>query len=1032
MSLSHLLAQTRPMVEQFNIDALTSPSPNYVIFFSVSTGQERAHTELAGGKTLDDAWLAGARALQRWSKKEAKAPIWMRVDVVNHVEALRWDALQSKLRKTKRNYFRFGLSFTPTFEFAILEQEIAANALLYMGTEGVATPNSKNLANYSQQRFGRELQWPDDPAQPIWRFTTCGVFSDGNQTLRIESQGAHSGYRQLPHWQDELEPMIHSASDYLARQIKKSGRYHYGWFPCFDRAIPTYNALRHASSTYALLEGWEVTQNEAQFAAIERALSDLSATLIRTYTLPEGGEADFLIDTGDEIKLGGNAVCILAMAKYTELTGNRQYLAQMERLANGIAFMQYAETGGFSHVLNAADLSLKAEHRIIYYDGEAAFALMRLYGLTKAPRWLERVERAMGYFIAQKHWQAHDHWLSYCVNELTLYRPEERYFQFGLDNVRGHLDFVLNRVTTYPTLLELMMAAQHMIARLQKDEKHRHLLADFDLEMFSRALEYRARYLANGFFWPELAMFFKKPQKIVGSFFIRHHSYRVRIDDVEHYLSGYVAYRKYLQGGQPEASAPVRKQQLVFLGSNFRHEGNGIEISTIRRCALFIRELGIKPMVIISSWNPALAATVKQLHQNGKLPQPVEAMTVYDWLPDMLMRGELRPLPEGPAGKVIKTRRDSAGKIEALRYSKDNGHVSHEDFVHPQTRQIMLRRTYRTDQGNTFLEAIHLSFADHVHTYATEGAFAAAMLTHNLDKTTTWHFLVDKNLAWREFVCSEPKNTLHATLSAVIHSTHRLDNGRYKQAYRHLWEDEKRLDRILVLTHQQHDELAQEITGAHRLRTIPHHLDNALTEGTREKTASQRVLFMARYSPEKQHQLLFSAFARVVKQLPEAELHTWGNGALKETLADWVKQNGLDHNIYLHGFSADLEAIHRQSNCAVLCSNHEGFSLFALESLAYGTPQVSFDIKYGPRDLLQDSGAGVLVKANDEQALANALIDLLSDPVKLKAMQENAHRHAGRYSATAIARLWQTWWQEIQLLGEENPPQGSQSMPAGL
>ena len=1025
MSLSHLLAQTRSRIEKFNIGALASPYPNCVIFFSVSTAQERAHIELACGKTLDDAWLVGASALQRWSKKKAKDPIWMRVDVVNHIEALRWDNLQSKLHKTKRNYFRFGLSFTPTFEFAILEQEIAANALLYMGTEGVATPNSKNLANYSQQRFGCELQWPDNPEQKIWRFKTCSVFSDGNQTRPLESQGRHSGYRQLPHWQDELEPMIHSASDYLARQIKKSGRYHYGWFPCFDRVIPTYNTLRHASTTYALLEGWEVTQNEAQFAAIERALSDLSTSLIRTYTLPDGSKADFLIDTDDEIKLGGNAVCILAMAKYTELTKNRQYLAQMERLANGIAFMQYPETGGFIHVLNAADLSLKSEHRIIYYDGEAAFALMRLYGLTKAPPILERVERAMDYFIAQKHWQAHDHWLSYCVNELTLYRPEERYFQFGLDNVRGHLDFVLNRVTTYPTLLELMMATQRMIARLQKSSKHRHLLADFDLDKFFRALEYRARYLANGFFWPELAMFFKKPQKIVGSFFIRHHSYRVRIDDVEHYLSGYIAYHKYLQGGQQETFVPAHKQQLVFLGSNFRYEGNGVEIATIRRCTLFMRELGIKPMVIISNWNPELAQTVKQLYKNGKLSQPVTAMTVYDWLPDMLMGGELHPLPEGPLGKVIKTRRDSEGKIEALRYSNGH-HISHEDFVHPQTRQIMLRRTYRTNQGKTSLKAIHLSFAGQERTYATEGAFAAAMLTHNLNKATTWHFLVDKNLAWREFVCSEPKKRLHATVSAVIHSTHRLNNGHYKQAYKHLWEDEKRLDRILVLTHQQHDELAQEITGAHRLRRIPPHLDNVSTEVTREKIASQRVLFMARYSPEKQHQLLFRAFSRVVKQLPAAELHTWGNGELKETLADWVKQNGLDRNIYLHGFSADIEEIHRQSSCAVLPSDHEGFSLFLLESLAYGTPIVSFDIKYGPLDLLQGSGAGILVKSNDEQALANALIDLLSDPVKLKAMQENSRRHAECYSAKAIARLWQAWWQEIQLLGEENLPQDCQ------
>lgn len=1020
MSLSALLVQTRPMVDKLDTTELASPFPGHVLFFSVSTGQERAYTFQACGKTFDDAWLTGAQALQRWHKQSSKVPVWLRVDVVDHIEALRWDDLKSKLRHTKRNYFRFGISFSPSFEHALLEQEIAANALLYIGTEGVATPNNKNLANYSRQRFGIELQWPDDPEQFIWRFTTRAIFCDGHQVLPIESQGREAGYRELANWQDELEPMIGSASAYLARQVRPSGRYHYGWFPCFDRAIPTYNTLRHASSTYALLEAWEVTKNQKEFLAIESALHCLSTDLIRTYPLADGSDADFLIDTDDEIKLGGNAVSILALAKYTELTGDKRYLAQMERLANGILFMQNSSTGAFSHVLNAADLSLKAEHRIIYYDGEAAFALMRLYGVTQTPRWLESVERAMDYFIAQKHWQAHDHWLSYCINELTLYRPEARYYQFGLDNVSGHLDFVLNRVTTYPTLLELMMAAQRMIVRLQADSRHAHLLTGFNLEKFYRALEHRARYLANGFFWPELAMFFKNPQRIVGSFFIRHHSYRVRIDDVEHYLSGYVAYRKYLKGEHTTNLLPVPngKQQLVFLGGNFRYEGNGIEIAMIRRCALFIRELGIKPMVIISSWNPSLAEIVTELHHDGRLPQPIEAITVYDWLPGMLARGELRPINDDLAGKCIKTRKDNAGRIEARRYVDSRGYISHEDFISSETGDIMLRKIYRSDPQGSSLAGIRLLLAEEDRYFDTEGEFAAAMLIHNLNKETTWHFLIDKNAVWREFVCSQPKNHLYATMTSVIHSTHQLDNGQYKRAYRHLLQDENLLDRLLVLTRQQHDDLAMEIPAPQRLRTIPHHLDNVLMDEKWDKTVSQRVLFMARYSPEKRHQFLFNAFAKVVEKLPHAELHTWGTGALKAELSEWVMRNHLEKNIYIHGFSRELGEIHRQSACSVLCSDHEGFSLFALESLAYGTPLVSLDIKYGPRDLLKDSGAGIIVETDSEYALAEALINILADTEKLKKMQEHAYLHRNHYAERNVAQLWRTWWQEIQLIGD--------------
>ena len=556
MRLSHLLAKTRPallpVLEDLNKPSHEQHAPTAcVLFFSVCNGAERAHIEIARAPTWHQAWDLGQQALERWHRQQTLPLRWLRVDAVDQVQAQSWGELETELKDTKRNYFECGIAWDAQFTRAVLAIELGANALLYNNQETPCTPHAVNLKTYGKRRFGAELTWPAQADQTIWTFSTRAVFTDGENVHTIEHQGRHAGYRQVTDWGSErVRAIVHTASDFLARQVKSSGEYHYGWFPCFDRAIPHYNTLRHASSTDALLDGWSLTQRASDKAAIDRALEYLTRHLIVDAVLPNGDTAAFLVDTGDEIKLGGNAVCLLALVKYTELTGDRQHLPLMERLALGLQHMQDPVSGRFVHVLNHPDLSLKAEHRIIYYDGEAAFGLMRLYGLTRDPRWLAMVEKAFEHFIAAKHWKAHDHWLSYCVNELTLYKPDDRYYRFGLQNVSGHLDFVIERITTFPTLLELMMAAQKMIERLQADPERAHLLNGFDLAKFQRALEVRARYLLNGFFWPEVAMFFKHPNRIVGGFFIRHHSFRVRIDDVEHYLSGYVAYWKCVRARQ--------------------------------------------------------------------------------------------------------------------------------------------------------------------------------------------------------------------------------------------------------------------------------------------------------------------------------------------------------------------------------------------------------------------------------------------------------------------------------------------------
>jgi len=556
--LSDLLEKLRPALVE-RTKRVPQPWPRYTLFLSFSDGHRRAAVVHGSDDDVDALWLKVSADCRRLAQRRRMDVRWLRADWVTAVQPLTWKVLRASLKAFKRNYFRYGLALDARLEQAFLEGELNGNAMLYGGNNvGHAVLNEKNFRLYASRRFGATpLAFADNDC--VYLLSTEGLFCDrDHEPLPLYGTGWNAGRRIVPCDLTTVQGLIERGGNYLASQVGADGRFHYGWHPCFDRPINTYNALRHASSVYAMLEAWEVTRARSLEWAIHRALNYLCTTLIKRIDLSSGERAAFLVDVGNEIKLGGNGVCLLALVKYVELFGGGELVSLMEELALGIRHMQNPSTGEFVHVLSYPTLDVKEAFRIIYYDGEAAFGLMRLYKLTGDARWLGLVEKAFENFIAREHWKAHDHWLGYCVNELTQYRPEERYFRFGIRNIAGHLDFVLKRITTFPTLLELMMAAQRMIERIQRHPEHRHLLCEIDLEKFAKALEFRADYLMNGHFWPEYAMYFRNPARILGSYFIRHHAFRVRIDDVEHYLSGYVAYFYHLQSGASANSRPAR------------------------------------------------------------------------------------------------------------------------------------------------------------------------------------------------------------------------------------------------------------------------------------------------------------------------------------------------------------------------------------------------------------------------------------------------------------------------------------------
>jgi hypothetical protein len=528
---------------------LPKPYPSFVLFFSCSDGEDRAVVRIATGQSFESAWQNGMSAARALQLRQTGKHRWLRVDWPTALEETTWDQFRTLLGQTKRNYFRLGLALDEGFHCAFLEQELNANAMLYGGNQKPSAElNEKNFLIYTRYRFPGGPEPSFCGKEKIHLFTGTGAFFDGKSMHPLHPTGLDAGRRIVERLDSDLvHGLIRDASGFLARQVGPEGRFVYGYHPCFDRTIGAYNTLRHASTTYSMLEAYEVTGEPLLRDAIEQSIICMTRDLIVHALLPCGELAAFLLEANREIKLGGNAMALLALTKYASVMGSTDHHELMVKLAHGICFMQDPETGAFRHVLQFPSLETAQEFRTIYYEGEATFALMRLYAIHPDERWLKTVSLAFDRFIDKDYHRYHDHWLAYSANELTRHCPKEAYFRFAIDNVADHLGFVEDRITTFPTLLELMMATEDLLGRLKRDDARSHLLGAIDLARFTRALEKRAHYLLNGHFWPETAMFMRNPRRILGSFFIRHHAFRVRIDDVEHYLSGFVAYLRHLE-----------------------------------------------------------------------------------------------------------------------------------------------------------------------------------------------------------------------------------------------------------------------------------------------------------------------------------------------------------------------------------------------------------------------------------------------------------------------------------------------------
>ncbi len=146
---------------------------------------------------------------------------------------------------------------------------------------------------------------------------------------------------------------------------------------------------------------------------------------------------------------------------------------------------------------------------------------------------------------------------------------------------------------------------------------------------------------------------------------------------------------------------------------------------------------------------------------------------------------------------------------------------------------------------------------------------------------------------------------------------------------------------------------------------------------------------------------LIEAFDLLRKKV-DCRLVLIGDGPARSELESRAEKSPFKQDILFLGRQGNPFPFLKNASVMVLASSYEGLSNTLIEALALGTPVVSTDCPFGPREILEGGRFGELVPVNDVKALSETIKKTLRNPIDPSILVDSAER----FRDTDIARSY--------------------------
>ena len=161
--------------------------------------------------------------------------------------------------------------------------------------------------------------------------------------------------------------------------------------------------------------------------------------------------------------------------------------------------------------------------------------------------------------------------------------------------------------------------------------------------------------------------------------------------------------------------------------------------------------------------------------------------------------------------------------------------------------------------------------------------------------------------------------------------------------------------------------------------------------------AEPKLLAVGRLIPIKGFDVLLEAFARLRAEIPDVTLEIAGDGPLAAEL-----RRGAPEGVQFLGHVGPVQEVYERNAVVVVPSRGEGFGMVALEAAERGRAAIVTEVG-GLPEIVDDGRTGIVVPPEDSAALAAAMLQLATDPVRVAALGAAARERAVSQFAESAA-----------------------------